>query len=243
MIRTLLASIVCLALGLAGGFYLGRQTAPVAAVVVPTPAPAPSASNQPAPDTGSRARTSEPTMPTPPDVTPPAGQVPAVQPPPNPATQALNAPAANIALPIDNLKLTDIQDTFEQTRGGGTRKHEATDIMAPRGTPVRAVTDGTIKKLFVSKAGGNTIYQFDPSSTYCYYYAHLDRYAQGIHEGMQVKRGDLIGYVGSTGDADPNGPHLHFAIFELGPQKNWWQGTPINPYQTLVQAWHQRQGQ
>jgi len=109
--------------------------------------------------------------------------------------------------------------------------------MAPRGTPVLAVSDGQIKKLFVSKPGGLTIYQYDSNERYCYYYAHLDRYADGLKEGMRVRQGDLIGYVGSTGNADPNAPHLHFAILELGPAKEWWRDTlPINPYPLLIES-------
>jgi murein DD-endopeptidase MepM/ murein hydrolase activator NlpD len=138
-----------------------------------------------------------------------------------------------LGLPIEGLTAKDLRDTFDEGRAGHT--HEAIDIMKPRGTPVHAVTDGTIAKLFLSKPGGKTIYQFDDAGKYCYYYAHLDRYAEGMKEGMRVKRGDLIAYVGSTGDADPNAPHLHFSIFELGPEKHWWQGTAVNPYPVLKQ--------
>jgi peptidoglycan LD-endopeptidase LytH len=141
-----------------------------------------------------------------------------------------------IGLPIAGLKAKNIQDTFPQLRGGGTRPHEATDILSPRGTPVLAVDDGTIKRLFTSKPGGLTVYQFDPEEVYCYYYAHLDRYAEGLKEGQAVKRGDRIGYVGTTGNADPGTPHLHFAIFKIGPAKRWWEGTPINPYPVLMEA-------
>ena len=105
--------------------------------------------------------------------------------------------------------------------------------MAPRGTPVVAVDDGKVVKLFNSKPGGLTVYQFDPDEKLAYYYAHLDRYAPGLAEGTVVKRGDVIGYVGSTGNANPDAPHLHFAVFVLGPEKRWWQGTPINPYPLL----------
>ncbi len=140
-----------------------------------------------------------------------------------------------IGLPIAGLRAKDIQDTFAQLRGG-TRPHEATDILAPRGTPVLAVDDGTIKKLFTSKPGGLTVYQFDPSGVYCYYYAHLDRYGKNLKEGMTVYRGDVIGYVGTTGNADPNTPHLHFAIIKLGALKRWWEGTDINPYPFLIEA-------
>jgi murein DD-endopeptidase MepM/ murein hydrolase activator NlpD len=143
----------------------------------------------------------------------------------------------HISLPLAGLQLSDIHDTFDQVRGG-TRKHEATDIMSPRGTPVLAVNDGKIVKLFLSKPGGNTIYQFDPSEQYCYYYAHLDRYAPGIAEGIAVHRGDVIAFVGSTGNADPSTPHLHFEIHRLDAEKHWYQGTPVNPYQYLVNALH-----
>ena len=99
--------------------------------------------------------------------------------------------------------------------------------------PVRAVEDGRIAKLFTSEAGGLTIYHFDPSETFAYYYAHLDRYAAGLEEGQRVRRGQVIGYVGSTGNASEDAPHLHFAIFRLTPERQWWKGEPINPYPIL----------
>jgi murein DD-endopeptidase MepM/ murein hydrolase activator NlpD len=148
-----------------------------------------------------------------------------------------NQPA--IGLPIDGLEAKNIQDTYFQTRGG-TRTHEATDIIAPRGTPVLAVDAGTVRKLFLSKPGGLTVYQFDPGEVYCYYYAHLYRYAAGLKEGATLHRGEVVGYVGSTGNADPTAPHLHFAIFRIGPGKRWWEGTPINPYPILIQALNSR---
>ena len=141
-----------------------------------------------------------------------------------------------LIIPVEGVSGVNIQDTFDQGRGT-ERKHEATDIVAPRGTPVIAADDGTIKKLFLSKPGGLTIYQFDPTETFSYYYAHLDRYADGIREGMSVRQGDVIGYVGTTGNAPPDAPHLHFGIFRLGPEKRWWEGTPIDPYPILSSAW------
>jgi len=138
-----------------------------------------------------------------------------------------------LTLPIRGLSARDIHGTFLQGRAGGVL-HEATDILAPRGTPVVAVEDGVIQKLFLSKPGGLTIYEFDPQGIFCYYYAHLDRYAEGLKEGMQVQRGQTIGYVGTTGNAPPQTPHLHFAIFRLGPEKHWWQGTAIDPYPLLM---------
>jgi peptidoglycan LD-endopeptidase LytH len=140
----------------------------------------------------------------------------------------------NMAPPINGLALTDLRDSFEEVHNG--HRHEAIDIMEPRGTPVHAVASGTIRKLFLSKPGGNTIYQFDETGVYCYYYAHLDRYAEGLREGVRVERGDVIGFVGATGNADARAPHLHFAIFELGPEKQWWKGNPVDPYPGLLAA-------
>lgn len=154
-------------------------------------------------------------------------------------TSAVSSIEPHISLPIAGLERKDLQDTFNQARGS-ERKHEAEDILAPRGTPVLAVDDGVVKKLFLSKPGGITLYQFEPTERYCYYYAHLDSYAPGIVEGMKLVRGQVIGYVGSTGNADPGTPHLHFAIFELGPEKQWWRGTPIDPFPLLVNALNAR---
>ena len=103
-------------------------------------------------------------------------------------------------------------------------------MLAARGTPVIAVAEGTVRKLFTSDRGGLTVYQFDPENAYSYYYAHLDRYADGLAEGKHLNQGDLVGYVGTSGNAPANTPHLHFTIFRLGPEKRWWEGTPINPY-------------
>ena len=136
--------------------------------------------------------------------------------------------------PISGLLLASLHDSFAEVHNG--HLHEAIDILEPRGTPVHAVVSGTIRKLFLSKPGGNTIYQFDEVELYCYYYAHLDGYAKGLQEGMRVERGDVIGFVGSTGNADPGTPHLHFAIFELSPERLWWRGKAINPYPGLVAA-------
>jgi murein DD-endopeptidase MepM/ murein hydrolase activator NlpD len=139
----------------------------------------------------------------------------------------------DLLIPVEGVDADDLRDTFADRRGGG-RLHEALDIMAPRHTPVLAVEDGTIAKLYNSDGGGGiTIYQFDPTRQYSYYYAHLDRYAPGLREGQSVRRGQTIGYVGSTGNASPNAPHLHFGIFQLGPDRRWWQGDPINPYPIL----------
>ena len=150
-----------------------------------------------------------------------------------PAVDTVIAPGdRQLAMPVDGVDRDSLRDTFAETRGG-TRPHEALDIMAPRGTPVRAVRDGHIEKLFDSRNGGLTIYQFDPAAAYAYYYAHLDRYAPDLREKQQVKQGDLLGFVGSTGNAAPDAPHLHFAVFRLSPERQWWKGEAINPYPLL----------
>jgi Membrane proteins related to metalloendopeptidases len=106
--------------------------------------------------------------------------------------------------------------------------------MAPRGTPVVAAVDGTIRKLDSSGNGGLTIYEFDRAGELSYDYAHLDRYADGLSEGKAVARGEVIGYVGSTGNASENAPHLHFAIERLGASRQWSRGVPVNPYPILL---------
>ena len=143
--------------------------------------------------------------------------------------------ARPLMVPVQGIAPQALADTYTQARGT-SRKHEAMDIMAPRGTPVVAVDDGKLVKLFRSVPGGLTVYQFDPSGQLAYYYAHLDRYADGLKEGTVLKRGQVIGYVGVTGNAAPDGPHLHFAVFRLGPEKLWWKGEPVNPYAALRQA-------
>jgi peptidoglycan LD-endopeptidase LytH len=141
--------------------------------------------------------------------------------------------ARPLVIPVAGIAPSALVDTYDQPRSGG--RHEAIDILAPRGTPVHAVDEGKVVKLFTSVPGGLTVYQFDPQGRIAYYYAHLDRYADGIREGMTVRRGDLIGYVGTSGNAGDT-PHLHFAVFRLGPERQWWKGDPVNPYPALRRA-------
>jgi murein DD-endopeptidase MepM/ murein hydrolase activator NlpD len=141
------------------------------------------------------------------------------------------ATTGKLAMPLADVDPAKLTSNFAEKRGG--HPHEALDIMAPRGTPVMAVDQGKVVKLFTSKEGGLTVYQFDDSRIRCYYYAHLDRYAAGLKEGMLLRRGEVLGYVGSTGNASPNTPHLHFAVFILGPEKQWSKGTAIDPLPLL----------
>lgn len=158
---------------------------------------------------------------------------------PPPALPISNAPfslrektSPGLLIPVQGKVASDLADTFTDARSEG-RLHDAIDIMAQAGTPVLAVADGQVEKLFTSDRGGLTLYQFEPSGKYAYYYAHLERYAPGLEEKQSIKRGQVIGYVGSTGNANPSAPHLHFAIFVLGPERHWWEGTAINPYPLL----------
>ncbi|MDQ6801492.1 MAG: M23 family metallopeptidase [Acidobacteriota bacterium] len=142
------------------------------------------------------------------------------------------APGAPIMIPVAGIRPENLKDNFADARTG--HMHGALDIMAPRGTPVLAAVDGKVSKIFTSKAGGLTIYEADTAEAMMYYYAHLDRYANDLVEGKILRRGDVIGYVGTTGNATPTAPHLHFAIFILPPTKEWWKGEPINPYPILT---------
>jgi len=148
-------------------------------------------------------------------------------------TPKIPNPVTGLIVPVEGVLRTSLRRDFTDNRGGG-RTHGALDIRAPRGTPVLAATDGTIRKLFTSKAGGLTIYQYDNAEKLCYYYAHLDHYADGIKEGQRVSAGDVIGYVGITGNAPIDAPHLHFAITVLPPTKEWWKGDAIDPYPLLT---------
>jgi murein DD-endopeptidase MepM/ murein hydrolase activator NlpD len=211
------AGLLSLTLGLWAAGGLSRRVAPTAAHAMQGPeVPAPSLTDFSAP---------------PPPHTPVASL-------PSPgsvangdADRTAPEPSLRLAMPIAGIPPDRVTDTFSDTRGG--HKHEALDIPAVRGTPVTAVAEGNVAKLFTSKQGGLTVYQFDDSGRWCYYYAHLDHYQPSLKEGMLLRKGDILGYVGTTGDAPPNAPHLHFAIFRLGAEKQWWKGTAVDPLPLL----------
>jgi murein DD-endopeptidase MepM/ murein hydrolase activator NlpD len=142
-------------------------------------------------------------------------------------------PHLRLAMPLAGVDPKSLTNQFADPRGGGSRKHEAIDIASPRGTPVLAVAEGNVAKLFTSKDGGLTVYQFDNSQQYAFYYAHLDSYAPNLKEGMLLRKGDTLGFVGTTGDAPKDVPHLHFAVFKLGPEKQWWKGEALDPLPML----------
>jgi murein DD-endopeptidase MepM/ murein hydrolase activator NlpD len=155
--------------------------------------------------------------------------------PPVTLAEGVTVGPAGLAIPVQGLKPANLVDTYTQARAGGARTHDAIDIMAAEGAPVISASDGTVEKLFLSQGGGGiTVYVRSPDQRWIYYYAHLQGYAPGLAEGQQVKRGQLLGRVGHTGNANPAGPHLHFAINRMNPGEKWWQGTPINPYPLLA---------
>lgn len=140
-----------------------------------------------------------------------------------------------LAIPVAGIRPAQLTDTFKQARAGGARVHDAIDIMADHGTPVVAAAPGKIEKLFFSKGGGGiTAYVRSGDERWVYYYAHLQDYAPGLREGQRLERGDPIGRVGATGNANPDGPHLHFAIHRMLPEDDWHEGTAINPYPLLA---------
>lgn len=168
------------------------------------------------------------------------GDAPAAAPP----VQAAQAPPATptgawshplLTVPVQGVERSQIVDTWGQSRANGARTHEATDILAPGGTPVIAAAPGTVEKLFYSEGGGGiTLYVRSPDKQWSYYYAHLQRYAPGIVEGMQVTAGDVLGFVGDTGNSGAGNFHLHFGMAHMAPGERWWQGQPVNPFPLLA---------
>lgn len=142
---------------------------------------------------------------------------------------------SGLAIPVAGIQAAQLTDTFTQARAGGARVHDAIDIMAGEGTPVIAAAPGRVEKLFFSEGGGgNTVYVRSDDGRWTYYYAHLRDYAPGLAEGQKLPRGARIGSVGHTGNANPEGPHLHFAINRMQPGERWHEGSPINPYPLLA---------
>lgn len=148
----------------------------------------------------------------------------------------VEAPDDDFVIPVARISPRAIADTWGQSRDGGARPHQGTDIMAPGGTPVVAATSGVVEKLFVSGAGGITLYERSPDRRWTFYYAHLRGYADGIAEGTRVRVGQTIGYVGDTGNAGAGNYHLHFGMARMRPEERWWQGQPVNPYPYLARA-------
>ena len=148
----------------------------------------------------------------------------------------LDALSAELMIPLPGVQASELRDTFNEMRGGGTRKHEALDILAPRGTPVLSASAGRVLRLHNSKDGGLMVYAADASDRFVLMYAHLDHYADGLADGLPLRQGQIIGYVGTTGNAPPNTPHLHFAIAHPKDVKLWWTGEAIDPRPLLQRS-------
>lgn len=148
--------------------------------------------------------------------------------------RAVPAGGVALAVPVTGVTAAQLSDTWGDSRGNGTRAHQAIDIPAAAGTPVTAAAPGRIEKLFESEAGGTTLYVRSPDRATSYYYAHLAGYAPGIRKGLAVKAGTLLGYVGDTGNAGAGNTHLHFGVSRMTAADRWWQGTPVNPYPLLA---------
>jgi murein DD-endopeptidase MepM/ murein hydrolase activator NlpD len=148
------------------------------------------------------------------------------------ATSGRAAESTGLLVPVDGISRSQLRDTYNQSRSEG-RTHHAIDIHAPRGTPAVAVANATVLKLHQGSRGGIAVYLLDDDGRTRYYYAHLDAYAQGLHEGQRVERGEVIGYVGDTGNAQPGDYHLHFSVAILDDADRWWQGRNLNPYDLL----------
>jgi murein DD-endopeptidase MepM/ murein hydrolase activator NlpD len=156
-----------------------------------------------------------------------------------PRQPAPSAPAAadgggTLAVPVGGVARSAIRDSWGDDRDGGTRAHHGVDIPAPAGARVLAAKAGTVEKLFESKLGGTTLYVRSADRRWVHYYAHLAGYAPGIREGLKVRAGDLLGFVGDTGDAGPGNYHLHFGLQRMRPGERWWQGQEVNPYPQLA---------
>ena len=139
-----------------------------------------------------------------------------------------------LTVPVTGVSRAALRDTWDQSREGGTRGHHGTDIMAAAGTPVIAAGDGWVEKLFESGRGGTTVYQRSADRRLVYYYAHLAGYAPGLHEGLRVRAGQLLGFVGDSGDAGAGNYHLHFGVTRMRAGERWWQGENVNPYPLLA---------
>ena len=144
--------------------------------------------------------------------------------------------ALRLMVPVAGTHPSRVENTFDKGRGGGARTHQAIDILAPRGTPVLAAVDGEILRVTTNELGGKTIYATDRARRFVYYYAHLDRYADRARVGERVTQGMVIGYVGTSGNAPENTPHLHFQVMRMLQTRQWWEGPPLNPFGYFARA-------
>jgi murein DD-endopeptidase MepM/ murein hydrolase activator NlpD len=143
-----------------------------------------------------------------------------------------------ILVPVAGADMTRVEDSFNDPRDG-ERVHRAIDILAPRGTPIISADDGRIVRMTTSTLGGISMYTVDPDQRIVYYYAHMDHYNDAMTPGKTISRGDTLGFVGTTGNAPKNTPHLHFQVMRWPADGKYWNGEPINPFDLLGGHTHQ----
>jgi murein DD-endopeptidase MepM/ murein hydrolase activator NlpD len=232
--RTIALVVTCVCVILGAVVLLNLQTPPGATHSEPgRPNAEPTHAPAPGPVKTDEHKAPPPGVPKPPDTIPAPGTTPTADTTSKVTDSDLAyLSAKNLMIPVAGVLPSQLHDNFNEGRSEG-RQHQALDIAATQGTPVLAAADGAVIKLFQSDKGGITLYELDPSGRYVYYYAHLMRYADGVEEGKQLRRGDVLGYVGDTGNAGAGNYHLHFAISKLASPRKWSGGDPINPYPLL----------
>jgi peptidoglycan LD-endopeptidase LytH len=144
-----------------------------------------------------------------------------------------------ILMPVAGADMSKVEDSFYEPRDGG-RTHRAIDILAPRGTPILAADDGKILRMSTSELGGISMYTVDPDARLVYYYAHMDHYNNAMSPGREIVKGDTLGFVGTTGNAPKDLPHLHFQVMRWPADNKYWDGEPIDPFEALGGVRHER---
>lgn len=158
---------------------------------------------------------------------------------PRPMSEREYLRSRQMMVPVQGVRPNQLRDTYNAPRSGG-RAHLALDVMARRGTPVLAADDGVVRRIATNNLGGRTVYVVDHAQRFVHYYAHLDRFASGLREGQRVRRGDLLGTVGTSGNAPANAPHLHYQLMRYSDERMWWAGEPINPIPYLRKKGNRR---
>ena len=141
----------------------------------------------------------------------------------------------DLMVPVDGITPAQIPDTYWSKRDGG-RLHRAADIMAAKGTPVVSSVEGAVLKVGRNTTGGIVVYTTDSERRFVFYHAHLDKVAEGLADGSTLRQGDVLGYVGTSGNALPNAPHLHFQVMRMPADGRYWEGMPVDARPFLLKA-------
>jgi len=184
------------------------------------------------------------TQPAPPEPHPVLAGTPVAEPPSrrggeSTMTDVEYLSARHLMVPVAGADMSKVEDSFLDGRDG-ERVHHAIDILAPRGTPILSADDGKILRMSNNTVGGITMYTVDPTNRIVYYYAHMDHYNDAMSPGRTISRGDTLGYVGTTGNAPKDTPHLHFQIMRWPADGKYWNGEPIDPFEFLGGVHHER---